>query len=242
MERISPRVSVQAGSVQAESAGLPTRVQAALALLVEAYHYARALRRDRWDFAVEVQGLYALGVSSSDLRWLVCQEYAEHAAEVTFPGEDGRAFHGSGNLTFTSQSCFVLTDLGVAFARAAGDQPAKDTGTRDGGAGQGPSANGDGVVSSAVPRWDCQRQELCLGDVVVKQFKLPAPNQEMILAAFEEENWPPRIDDPLPPHPDQDPKRRLHDTVNSLNHNQKHQLIRFMGDGSGQGVRWKLIP
>ena len=64
----------------------------------------------------------------------------------------------------------------------------------------------------------------------------------MILAAFEEEGWPPRIDDPLPPKPDQDPKRRLHDTINSLNRNQQHLLIQFFGDGSGQGIRWNLIP
>jgi hypothetical protein len=242
MERISHRASVQAGSVQAGSAGLPTRVQAAVALLVEAYHYARALGRDRWDFAVEVQGLYAVGVSRSDLRWLVCQDYAEHAAEVTLPGEDGRAFHRTGNLTFTSQSCFVLTEAGAAYVRAAGDQTVNSQGAKNCGAAQSPNENGQGAVSSAVPRWDSQRQELCLGEVVVKQFKLPAPNQEIILAAFEEEHWPPRIDDPLPPQPDQDPKRRLHDTVNSLNRNQKHRLIHFMGDGSGQGIRWKLIP
>jgi hypothetical protein len=36
---------------------------------------------------------------------------------------------------------------------------------------------------------------------VVKEFKLPAPNQETILTAFQEEGWPPRIDDPLPPVP-----------------------------------------
>jgi hypothetical protein len=91
-----------------------------------------------------------------------------------------------------------------------------------------------------VPTWDRDRQELRLGEDVVKCFKTPAPNQELILAAFEEEGWPVHIYDPLPPHPDQDPRRRLHDTINSLNRNQKKSLVRFMGDGSGQGVRWDL--
>ena len=92
--------------------------------------------------------------------------------------------------------------------------------------------------SRDVPRWDKERQELRVGELLVKQFKVPAPNQEMILASFEEEGWPPRIDDPLPPHVDQDSKRRLHDTIITLNRHQKNRLIRFSGDGSGEGVRW----
>src|SRR5947207_2076239 len=86
-----------------------------------------------------------------------------------------------------------------------------------------------------------RRRELRLGGQLVKVFKLPSPMQEAILMAFEEEHWPPRIDDPLPMHPDLIPKRRLHDTVKSLNRNQKNCLIRFMGDGTGEGVRWELI-
>jgi hypothetical protein len=66
--------------------------------------------------------------------------------------------------------------------------------------------------------------------------------QEAILMAFEEEHWPPRIDDPLPAHPDLLPKRRLHDTIKGLNRKQKNCLIRFMGDGTGEGIRWELIP
>jgi hypothetical protein len=66
--------------------------------------------------------------------------------------------------------------------------------------------------------------------------------QEAILMALEEEHWPPRIDDPLPGHPNHLPKRRLHDTIKSLNRNQKNNLIRFMGDGTGEGIRWELIP
>jgi hypothetical protein len=91
-----------------------------------------------------------------------------------------------------------------------------------------------------MPEWDRDRQQLRLGNKIIKQFKVPAPNQEAILAVFEEESWPPRIDDPLSPVGDQDPKRRLHDTINSLNRNQKVSVIRFLGDGSGQGVRWEF--
>ena len=95
--------------------------------------------------------------------------------------------------------------------------------------------------SAPFPKWDRDRRELRLGGELVKVFKLPSPMQEAILMAFEEEHWPPRIDDPLPVHPELIPKRRLHDTIKSLNRNQKRSLIRFMGDGTGEGIRWERI-
>ena len=64
--------------------------------------------------------------------------------------------------------------------------------------------------------------------------------KETIRAAFQEVEWPPRIDYPLPLHPDQDPKRRLHDAINTHNRHQKHRLVHFLGDGTGEGVRWEL--
>src|SRR5262249_20753115 len=92
-----------------------------------------------------------------------------------------------------------------------------------------------------TPSWDRDRRELRLGGVLVKRFKAPAPNQEAILAAFEEEGWPPRIDDPISPQLSQDPKHRLHDTINALNRHQKNRLVGFLGDGSGEGVRWESL-
>jgi hypothetical protein len=89
------------------------------------------------------------------------------------------------------------------------------------------------------PTWDHQRRQLRVGVEIVKEFKLPSPNQETVLAALEEEAWPPRIDDPLPPVPNIDSRRRLHDTIRALNRKQKSDLIRFMGDGSGEGIRWE---
>jgi hypothetical protein len=94
-------------------------------------------------------------------------------------------------------------------------------------------------LEATKPEWDQVRQELRVSGMLVKQFKVPAANQEAILATFHEEDWPPRIDDPLVPRGDQDPKRRLHDTINSLNRNQKRPILHFFGDGTGQGVRWE---
>ena len=75
----------------------------------------------------------------------------------------------------------------------------------------------------------------------MKQYRVPSPGQEAILELFQEDGWPPVVADPLAPLPDQDPKERLRHTIRALNANQKEQLIRFHGDGTGQGVIWELI-
>jgi hypothetical protein len=91
------------------------------------------------------------------------------------------------------------------------------------------------------PHWDPRRRELRVGDKLVKRFRWPAVNQETVLAVFEEEGWPDRVDDPLPVVPEQDPKRRLHDTIKCLNRNQLHEIVHFRGDGTGEGVSWELV-
>jgi hypothetical protein len=80
---------------------------------------------------------------------------------------------------------------------------------------------------------------LSFGRFLVKRFRQPAPSQEVILTAFQEEEWSSRIDDPLPPQFQQCAHQRLLDTIKNLNRNQRHRLIRFEGDGTGRGVRWK---
>ena len=92
-----------------------------------------------------------------------------------------------------------------------------------------------------MPTWDSERRELRIRETIIKLFKWTAANQETILAAFEEEDWPHRIDDPLPPHPDQDSKRRLSDTIKCLNRKQINQQIHFRGDGTGKGITWELV-
>jgi hypothetical protein len=91
-----------------------------------------------------------------------------------------------------------------------------------------------------MPRWDSLRRELKVDGQIVKRFRLPAANQESVLAAFEEEGWPPRIYDPLPPRDAQCPKRRLHETIKALNRSRLARIIRFCGDGTGEGILWEL--
>ena len=94
------------------------------------------------------------------------------------------------------------------------------------------------------PRYDKERRILFFGGEVVKAFKKPAPNQEPIILAFEEEGWPPKIYSPLRPNPEQDPKVMLNRTVQDLNRSLDRQdLIRFGLDHTGeQRIEWRVQP
>jgi hypothetical protein len=226
---------------RSDQSRVPSRVYAALKLLLESHAYAEDLGGSPWDFAVEMPSLRELGITNSDVRWLVAKQLLDHAREITMPGEERRSFQQCNHLTLSKKTCFVLTAQGLDFARHNGN--GADELPRAASSAHDPMLHFPQLKARngrPAPVWDRDRQELRVGDQVVKQFKVPATNQETILAAFQEEHWPPRIDDPLPPQKDQDPKRRLHDTINSLNRNQKRPLLRFLGDGSGQGVRWEF--
>jgi hypothetical protein len=199
----------------------------ALQLLYDALEYAHQLGRSCWEFAEEIESLRQHGLANGDLRWLVCKGFVEHGREITETNEVGRKFRLDRGLCFSDETCFVLTDHGASQVSRWLHAPV--------------NSSNDDPNGSLTPVWDSELQELRVGRVIVKRFKVPARNQETILAAFQEENWPVFIDDPLPPHSEIDPKRRLHDTINSLNRNQKNDLIRFRGNGSGEGIRWELV-
>jgi hypothetical protein len=221
------------------------RFNPGLSLLLQSHDYAKELCYDGWEFAVELACLREAGLNNSDLRWLLAKGYVVQSVEVTPPPEGARrACIPVQTLVLDTRSCFVLTADGILFAQrllAGNDREA---------AFPHPNRNGHSVAGGPgsqhrngkmVPAWDSDRRVLRFCGQVVKQFKVPAANQEMILAVFQEENWSPRIDDPLPSHDLIDPKRRLHDTINSLNRNQRVPLLRFLGDGNGQGVCWQAL-
>jgi hypothetical protein len=215
----------------------PGDLEKGLAMLLQAHEYTEQLRCCPWDFAVEIDRLRTAGLTHSDLRWLVHQGHLKHGTETTRRGTQQRSFKWAANLAFADNTCFVLTPSGVAYVRQLCADLHKDEAAQakeEGGAGVGASVGG-------LPCWDAQRRELRYKGLLVKQFKQPAESQEIILGAFEEEGWPPRIDDPLPPQRDQDPKRHLHVTITNLNRHQKHRVIRFAGDGTGRGICWEVL-
>lgn len=249
-----------AGASNSHHSMAPSSLHQGLRLLLRAHEYASELNCDIWDFAVELADLKKVGLASCDIRWLVCREFASHARETTSLGDSVRSFQHEMRLVVRKSSCFVLTNAGVEFAKKAmvkfnAEEESipfsfstmlgcKCTGgDNEGRVRTNPQLSGSAAqndVREMTPKWDCDRQELRFRHDVVKVFKLNSPNQATILAAFEEEGWPTRIDDPLPHHSEIDPKQRLHDTIKSLNRNQKRRLIRFRGDGTGQGIRWEL--
>jgi hypothetical protein len=235
---------------------VPERIRPALIPLLEAIQYAEQTSGNHWEFAVEVEILVALGLTLNDFRWLVRAGLVEHLREVTLEGDNGRSFRSTGDLTFPEHTCFVLTPKGILVAQGHcqdGAKPAhQNTSTAevDHGNGNGKAFNGlkSSLSSSGnskslpiLPSWDPERRVLRVNGTLVKQFKWTAENQEAILCVFEEEGWPARIDDPLPPQAEQDSKRRLSDTIKCLNRKQANPIIHFRGDGTGEGIIWELV-
>ncbi len=232
---------------------LPDRIRPALTPLLEAIEYAEQTSRNPWEFAVEIDRLTALGLTLNDFRWLVRAGLVEHQREVTLESDDGRSFRRTGDLTFPDHTCFVLTGKGILHARghlqntvtpnaSSASSPASNHQNGNGAAINGlPLTNGNSKLEPILPSWDPERRVLRVNGTIVKQFKWTAENQEAILCVFEEEGWPPRIDDPLPPHVEQDSKRRLSDTIKCLNRKQSNPILHFRGDGTGEGIIWELV-
>jgi hypothetical protein len=93
------------------------------------------------------------------------------------------------------------------------------------------------------PFWDPARRELSAEGGLIKAFRQPSRNQETVLAAFQEDCWAERIDDPLPRLGGtgiQEAKTRLRKTVEHLNRAQYPTAISFSVAGNGQQVRWSF--
>ena len=206
---------------------LPDEARAAIAPLWKAFACAQDLRIDPWEFALPLTHLFDLGVDKSYLRWLVLHGYA------TFH-DRARCFQSGTNLAAGGDPRIVITAAGVLAAGLRREEAGLPPG--------GSSNRAETVwLCSDLPRWDGESRVLYLGRQIVKRFRRPSPNQAVVLLAFEEEGWPCRIDDPLPPTREIAPKHRLHDTIKWLNRRQENRLLRFSGDGSGEGVRWEVL-
>jgi len=204
----------------------------ALRQLLKAHDTARQLNLPRWEFAVEIDALAKAGSDHNDLRALICQGLVEHGLELPARPAKRRYFRRISGLRLTTKSCFVLSDRGVAVSSHSSGEPLAL------------AANGfstDPPARSLIPVWDAARRELRLGQVVLKRFRQPAKNQEAILAAFQEDGWPIRIDSPIRNGNDANAPERVHNAVKRLNR-QIRRFIRFESDGNGEGVMWALDP
>ena len=187
-----------------------------------AWEFAKSCQQNLWDFAVEIRELNDLGIENHSIRWLICHRLIQHAIECSGPTDVKRKFACAQNLSIETRSCFTITTQGrnlISILKTL----------------EGSMSDSDDNGSLF---WDSGRRELKLNGKTIRAFKWPAKNQERILRVFQEEGWPDRIDDPLPPT-EVCPKKKLHDTIKCLNRGVKGKGIRFRGDGTGQGVIWE---
>jgi hypothetical protein len=237
------------GHVESTSLPMDDNLRAALALLRHAYACSEDGHADPWDFALEIGKLYEAGLAITDLRWLVAKGFVEHGDETSTYGDAHRSFTRSDGFNFLTTTCVVLTKKGAAFAcqvlqaaapTKAAEEPLNGARKAEAASKIAPG-NGEGQPEATPkPHWNPERRELSLDGRIVKQFRVPATNQEVILNAFQEEAWPQHIDDPLTGSNGVDPKVRLNDTIYRLNRNQLEVLIQFHTNGNGNGVHWSL--
>ena len=218
--------------------------------LRQAYDAAFACGRDVWDFSVELSQMQKIGVETHVLRTLICKSWIIHRKETTPTDQNQRSFEEVDGLALSEQSCFVISKQGYEIANSNEmNQPkVEETSSMSSHHSKPLSQTVENEVETSQlgassrphqplkPVWDRERRELRLGKIVVKRFKWPAENQELVLDAFEDLGWPPRISNPLAAHPSICPKRRLHDTLKCLNRKQVNELVKFRGDGTGLGV------
>jgi hypothetical protein len=91
------------------------------------------------------------------------------------------------------------------------------------------------IDSRPKPTWSADTGELYYRNKLVRAVGR-GKNIRLILNAFHEEGWPPRIDSPLPGGVN---SKMLRDTLDSLNEGLSE--IKFYADGSGAGVIWNPI-
>jgi hypothetical protein len=94
-------------------------------------------------------------------------------------------------------------------------------------------------IRTTLPRWNADLRELRYGSVLCRKYTRKAPEQERLLAAFEDAGWPPRIAS------DSQSSNELRQLVYTLNEGlrKNDSPIEFSGDGSGHGVLWaKIFP
>jgi hypothetical protein len=210
-----------------------------LAILWRAYHYSRDLNTDSQEFAVSHACLYRAGLTPVDLRWLLARGFVQiMSPKANSERAPDLQLQGKGRVGL------VLTNSGVGLAKRL-FQKTNQTNLHSAPSAMGPAhadhSDEAAKLATQKPHWDRERKELRYRGLIVKQFRWSAVNQETILMAFEEDDWAARIDDPLPQNLNQDPKQRLHDTIKCLNRNHKKRIIRFSGDGTGEGIRWVLV-
>jgi hypothetical protein len=205
--------------------------QAILLRLLEGHTDSLRFRCDTWQFAINLRDLEHQNLSVTALQALLHLGLIRHGIEGDSEAAD-RKIDLVEHRRLTSESCFILSHEGVqvAYSFAPRDPRAN---------GQQPGVGASVVLPSFLKNPDGSRTLAFVGQVV-RVFRKYAQFQEKVLESFQAEGWPVRIADPLPHTSHVNPKTRLHEVITRLNSKQDTPLLRFHGDGSGQGACWKI--
>lgn len=98
------------------------------------------------------------------------------------------------------------------------------------------------------PRYYRPSRQLWYDGALLTKIQRPDSNQAKILLAFDEEGWPERVYDPLPPKGEIDPRKRLQDTLYALNRSIERKakpgarcLVKFHVEEDGTAIRWERV-
>src|SRR5437016_4428687 len=92
--------------------------RAAFAVLLEAHALAVEMASNPWDFAVERQTLIDAGVSHNQLRHMLANRCLAHGVELEPSEKERRPIRTTDSFRFSDNSCFILTDSGLAHVAA----------------------------------------------------------------------------------------------------------------------------
>jgi hypothetical protein len=186
------------------------------------------------DAPVECRRLLRIGIGADVLLWMLYQGHADHFGEDSQAGER-TAWRPRPSALVRNGSALALTPLGQAFGELLVGKillPEEDEELQ--------WAWGLLRVGALTPRYDKENRLFTWGRHLLKSYRQPSANQELILVAAEELEWAGWFDDPLPRRGKGNPKGRLHDAIKNLNRHQSPYLVRFKGDGTGMRVGWEL--
>lgn len=176
--------------------------------------------------------LRTVGLRDEVLEWLLFQDQLARAPRSSTNGDAAPTRQG---LRLTDTDPVQLTRAGRAFAAWVLTQD-----------GSCPAAVpvatpcGPVLLGRNVPHYDLVARCFTWGRHLVKCFRQPSGNQELLLQAAEAQGWPCWFADPLPACPVVVAQQRLRDTLKNLNRWQQTPCIRFRGDGTGRRLGWEL--
>jgi hypothetical protein len=202
--------------------------------LVAARWQAEDLTLSPVDRPVAWKGLRAEGVGEPILQWMLFQAHVEHLRLASEPGTYPACFETVHTVCLLANSYFALTQRGEEFA----DHFLADLMS----AREDPFGNewDPLILGTLAPRYDVSARSFSWGWHVLKHFRQPSSNQEVILRTADELEWATWFDNPLPPATDRNPKTCLNYAIKALNRYQSPYLVHFQGDGTGTRIGWQL--